>query len=61
MSEHTAFHVALLGVAAYLTHRSSTAPNPPPKDDEIKPDLTVIERYLGQFARALAGTVKVSL
>ena len=60
LSEQTAFHVALLAVAAYLTDRSSTAPTPPPKEDEIKPDLTVMERYLGQFARALAGTVKVS-
>lgn len=60
MSERTIFHVALLGVAAYMTHRSSTAPTPPPKDHEVKHDATPMERFFGQFARRIGDTIKVS-
>lgn len=60
MSERTIFHIALLGVAAYMTHRSSTAPTPPPSDDEVKHDATPMERFFGQFARRIGDTVKVS-
>lgn len=60
MSERTAFHVALLGVAAYMTHRSSTAPTPPPSKDEVKYDATPMERFFGQFARRIGGAIKVS-
>ncbi|TFY69298.1 hypothetical protein EVJ58_g505 [Rhodofomes roseus] len=58
MSTRTAFHVALLGVAAYMTHRSSTAPTPPPKDDEVRQDVKPTERIFGKVARRMGDAVK---
>ncbi|KZT70879.1 hypothetical protein DAEQUDRAFT_737237 [Daedalea quercina L-15889] len=58
MSARTAFHIALLGVAAYMTGRSNTSPTPPPKDDEVRRDVTRTERVFSKLARQLGGAVK---
>ncbi|KAH9931818.1 uncharacterized protein B0H18DRAFT_988246 [Fomitopsis serialis] len=44
MFAQTPFHLALMGVAAYMTHRSSTAPTPPSKDNEIVREAKPMER-----------------
>ncbi|KZT70870.1 hypothetical protein DAEQUDRAFT_810447 [Daedalea quercina L-15889] len=52
MSARTAFHIALLSVATYMIDRSSTAPNPPPKEDEMRQDINPAERFFSKVSRA---------
>ncbi|KAH9933473.1 uncharacterized protein B0H18DRAFT_646589 [Fomitopsis serialis] len=58
MPARTAFHVTLLGVAAYMTHRSSMAPTPPPKDDKVRKNVKPTERIFGRVARRMGDAVK---
>ena len=61
MPARTAFHFTLLGVVAYMTHRSSTPPMPTPKDDEVRNDVKPRELLFGRVARRMGDIVKSSV